>query len=98
MSTLNSLIGPLPGAGELGDIADIAQQFMRQPRDSGTPIGNVVMNMLARHGTLPGQDYWAVLVPAAIMRLARIRSRVSAWGWQDWQGPPRLARVGSRRS
>ena len=42
------------GAGDLGDIADIAQQFMRQPRDSGTPVGNVVMNMLARHGTLVG--------------------------------------------
>ena len=42
------------GAGELGDIADIGQRFLRQPRDSGTPIGNVVMNMLSHHGTLLG--------------------------------------------
>jgi hypothetical protein len=42
------------GAGDLGDLADIGQRFMRQPQDSGTPIGNVIMNLLTRHGTLLG--------------------------------------------
>jgi hypothetical protein len=44
------------GAGDLGDIADVAQRFMRQPRDSGTPIGTTIMNLLTRHGmgAVPG--------------------------------------------
>lgn len=33
-------------AGELGALADIGQKFMRQPRDSGTPIGTAILHAL----------------------------------------------------
>lgn len=38
------------GAGDLGAIADIAQAYMKQPRDSGTPAGNMIMGLLTGHG------------------------------------------------
>lgn len=34
------------GAGDLGELSDIGQQFMRAPRDSGTPLGMAINNTL----------------------------------------------------
>ena len=34
------------GAGDLGELGDIGQQFLRAPRDSGTPIGTAINNTL----------------------------------------------------
>lgn len=34
------------GAGDLGELGDIGQQFLRQPRDSGTPLGMAINNTL----------------------------------------------------
>jgi hypothetical protein len=39
------------GAGDLGDLAQIGQQFMRMPKDSGTPIGSAIINKLTSPGT-----------------------------------------------
>ena len=38
------------GGGDLADIARIGQRFMRQPPDSGTPLGNKVLGLLAGGG------------------------------------------------
>lgn len=35
------------GSGELGEIADIGRQFFKQPADSGTPLGEFVMDKVA---------------------------------------------------
>jgi len=37
------------GAGDIGDIADIAQTYMRQPRDSGSPAGIKAIEFLTAH-------------------------------------------------
>lgn len=34
------------GAGDLGELGDIGQQFLRAPRDSGTPMGMAINNTL----------------------------------------------------
>lgn len=34
------------GAGDLGELGDIGQQFLRAPRDSGTPLGMAINNTL----------------------------------------------------
>lgn len=34
------------GAGDLGELGDIGQQFLRPPRDSGTPMGIAINNTL----------------------------------------------------
>lgn len=41
-------------AGQLGELADAAQRFMRPPRDSGSPLGNLAINMLTAPGTVIG--------------------------------------------
>ncbi len=38
------------GGGDLGDIARIGQRFMRQPADSGTPLGNKVLDLMTHGG------------------------------------------------
>lgn len=38
------------GGGDIGDIARIGQRFMRQPPDSGTPLGNQVLRLLGAGG------------------------------------------------
>lgn len=34
------------GAGDLGELADIGRAFFKQPSDSGTPLGEVIVNKL----------------------------------------------------
>lgn len=34
------------GAGDLGELGDISQQFLKPPRDSGTPLGMAINNSL----------------------------------------------------
>lgn len=36
--------------GDIGDIARIGQRFMRQPPDSGTPLGNKVLDLFMKGG------------------------------------------------
>lgn len=38
------------GGGELGELADVGQMFFRRPADSGTPLGNLVVDQMMRHG------------------------------------------------
>lgn len=38
------------GGGDLPDIARIGQRFMRQPSDSGTPLGEAALNVLRAYG------------------------------------------------
>lgn len=38
------------GAGSLGDLSDVGQRFFKQPRDSGTPLGSLVVDQMMRHG------------------------------------------------
>jgi hypothetical protein len=38
------------GGGTLADIARIGQRFMRQPPDSGTPLGTATVNLLLGAG------------------------------------------------
>ena len=38
------------GGGDLADIARIGQRFMRQPPDSGTPLGNKVLDLMTHGG------------------------------------------------
>ena len=49
-------------AGPLGDLADIGQRFLRQPKDSGTPLGEQVLGAMtspgaAIGGALAGQHF-----------------------------------------
>ena len=41
-------------AGPLGDLADIGQRFLRQPKDSGTPLGERLLGMATTPGTVLG--------------------------------------------
>lgn len=43
---------PTRDGGPLGDIADIGQRFLRQPKDSGTPLGTKIINALGTPGQL----------------------------------------------
>jgi len=45
---------PTTNAGPLGDLADIGQRFLRQPRDSGTPLGEKVLGMVTSPGVAVG--------------------------------------------
>lgn len=36
-----------PGANPLNDLANIGQRFLKDPRDSGTPLGNMVLNPMS---------------------------------------------------
>jgi hypothetical protein len=66
------------GKSDLGDIVDIAERYMQQPRDSGTPVGNVIMSGLthvpklglglagAGYGYGSGGSPWDIAQDAAI--------------------------------
>lgn len=41
-------------AGPLGDLADLGQRFLRQPKDSGTPLGEKVLRMMTAPGEVLG--------------------------------------------
>lgn len=41
-------------AGPLGDLSDAAQRFLRQPRDSGTPLGEKVLGLMSSPGLMAG--------------------------------------------
>jgi hypothetical protein len=41
-------------AGQLGDLADAARRFMRPPKDSGTPLGNALLDLLKAPGQMAG--------------------------------------------
>jgi hypothetical protein len=40
--------------GPLGDLADIGQRFLRQPKDSGTPLGEATLKMVTAPGSVLG--------------------------------------------
>ena len=73
------------GAGDLGDIADVAQQFMRQPRDSGTPIGTAILNRLVPAAAAGGASYWT----------GNDWLKSAGWGLAGLAGTAALARGGS---
>jgi hypothetical protein len=41
-------------AGPLGELADVGQRFLRQPKDSGTPIGEAVLRAVTAPGSVLG--------------------------------------------
>lgn len=44
MRAVEKAPGGLQGAGDLGRIAEIGQHFFKAPADSGTPLGNLILN------------------------------------------------------
>lgn len=38
------------GGGQLGELSDLGQRFFRNPADSGTPMGSLVVDQMMRHG------------------------------------------------
>lgn len=38
------------GGGDLGGLADLGQKFFKNPADSGTPLGSLVVDQMMRHG------------------------------------------------
>ena len=45
---------PFGGGGDLGELADIGQQFLKEPKDSGTALGNRVAHLLTAPGMIGG--------------------------------------------
>lgn len=65
------------GGGDLGDLADLGQRFFRNPADSGTPAGTLIVDQIMRHGNalaaaslaaMTGGGYLAGYDPADILK------------------------------
>lgn len=54
-SRVNVQNGPFGQSGDLGELAQIGQRFLKEPRDSGTPLGMTILHAITRPGALLGE-------------------------------------------